>query len=154
MKIANNSPKGKWVHVKINGFSYKKWVAGYDSIKLGEVTSKTQLNLNSHEDAMIKAAKKGTEIDPASRTKELFYYSVAATTGVSGTTSLSGGSVMIQDGKKATFSVYPQANCYLSAYTINGVSQTKVTPSATTTYSTFAIVQDSAIRVAFAAFGS
>lgn len=151
MILQNKSPKGKWIHVKINGFSYKKWIAGYGSINLPEVTSLNQLNLNSHEESMIHVQEK-TGIDP-DPTPE-FYFTVKATTPTTGgTTSLSGASVSISEGMNLSFSVYPQSNYYLSAYTINGASQTILTPSATTVYTLSNIKQDKNIAIAFAIFG-
>lgn len=153
MKITNTSAKGKWIHVKINGFSYKKWVAGYDSIILTEVTNKSQLNLNAHEESLIHVTEHtGIDPDPAPE----FYYKIQATrvgtTG--GTTSLSATSVMVADGLNVSFSVYPEASCYLSAYTVNGVVQTRTTVSATTVYTITNIKQDKNISVAFASFGN
>jgi hypothetical protein len=154
MKITNKSPKGKWIHVKINGYSYKKWVAGYDSIVLAEVTNKKQLNLNAHEEAMIHAESHGIVDDPSGHKKEVFYFMVQATSGAHGTTSLSGSSASVLDGMNLAFSVYPAANYYLSAYTVNGIAQATKTPSASTVYTLSNITQDKNISVAFAAYGS
>jgi hypothetical protein len=152
MKLQNKSAKGKWIHVKINGFSYKKWLAAYDTINLPEVTSLSQLNLNSHEEAMIhEQAHIGIDPDPTPE----FYFVVSATKGATGgTTSLSGGSVSVAEAMNLSFSVYPQVNYYLSAYTINGTSMTISTPSATTVYTLSNITQDRNIYVAFSRYGS
>lgn len=153
MKITNTSAKGKWIHVKINGFSYKKWVAGYDSIILAEVTSKSQLNLNAHEEALIHVTEHtGVDPDP---TPEFYYKVQAARVGsTGGTTSLSATSVMIADGLNVSFTVYPESSYYLSAYTINGVAHARTSVSATTTYTITNITQDQNISVAFARFGN
>jgi len=154
MKVTNTGAKGKWVHVKINGYSYKKWVAAYGSVTLPEVTSRSQLNLNAHEESMIHAEDHG-QIFPKPIPPE-FYYTINATrlgtTG--GTTSLSASSVSVAKGMSLSFSVYPESNYYLSAYTVNGIAQGRSTPSATTVYTLSNIVQDENISVAFATFGS
>ena len=152
MKIQNKSPKGKWIHVKINGYSYKKWLAGYDSIILNEVTRRDQLNLNAHEESMIHAEEhSGVNIDPSDPFSFLVKVASILT---GGTTSLSGASVTVADGMNLSFNVYPQTGYYLSAYTINGVAQTRTSTSATTAYTLSSIRQDENIFVAFARFGA
>lgn len=155
MKISNTSAKGKWIHVKINGYSYKKWIDGYGSIILPEVTNKSQLNLNAHEEAMIVAEEHtGHNPDPTP-TPALFYVVSATRLGATGgTTSLSGASVNVADGLNLSFSVYPQSGYYLSAYTVNGVAQARTTVSANTSYTLSTITQDKNVSVAFAAFGA
>jgi len=155
MKISNKSGKGKWIHVKINGFSYKRWLAGYDSIILNEVTRLSQLNLNAHEEAMIHAEEHtGHEPDPTPTPE--FYFSVTASVlmNTGGTTSISAATVSVAEGLNLSFSVYPTSNYYLSAYTVNGIAQTRATVSASTVYTLSNITQDKNISVAFAQFGS
>lgn len=65
MKIQNKSPKGRMLHIKINGYSYKKWLAGYASLELPEVTRLDQLNLNAYEESRIHVqGHAGIDIDP------------------------------------------------------------------------------------------
>lgn len=150
MKISNKSAKGKWIHVKINGFSYKKWLAGYDSIILDEVTKISDLNLNAHEESMIHAEEYiGVNIDPS----DPFSFNVRMICTTGGTSSLSAATVTIADGMNLSFSVYPETNYYLSAYTSNNRAQTIRTASADTTYTLTKIKQDKNIYLAFAAFG-
>jgi len=152
MIVQNKSPKGKWIHVKINGASYKYWIAGYDSINLPEVSRLDQLNLNAHEESMIHE-QKTTGIDP-DPTPE-FYFKVSAsrigTTG--GTTSMSGASVSVANGMNLSFTVYPVNNYYLSSYTVNNISQAITTPSAATVYTLSSIQQDKSVSVGFAVYG-
>lgn len=150
MKITNKSPKGKWIHVKINGFSYKKWLAGNDSIILDEVTKISDLNLNAHEESMIHAEEYlRVNIDPS----DPFYFNLKMICATGGTSSLSAATVSIADGMNLSFSVYPDANYYLSAYTVNGIAQTMKTKSATTVYTLSKIKQDKNIYMAFAIKG-
>jgi len=154
MKITNNFAKGKWIHVKINGVSYKKWIAAYSSIILPEVTRRDQLNLNAHEEAIIHTEEHtGHEPDPTP-TPEFYYIVQATSTGrvTGGTTSLSGASVTVAEGLNLSFSVYPDVGVtYLSAYTVNDVAQTIVSSAstATTVYTLSSINQDKNIVVSF-----
>ena len=152
MKISNKGGKGKWIHVKFNGVSYKKWLAGYDSIVLDEVTDVSQLNLNAHEESMIHAEEyTGINIDSS----DPFSFLISAANGATGgTTSLRAATVTVTDEMNLSFSVYPESNYYLSAYTVNGVSRTISTASASTVYTISKIKQDKNIYVAFATFGS
>ncbi len=158
MKIQNTSPKGKWIFVKIKGFTYKKWVSGYSSIILSEVTSLSDLNLNAHEEAINNYREKyGKSPDP--QPTESTYFAVYATTSTATTTSVTGGTTSLSAAtvyapyqSNVFFSVHALADRYLSAYTINGVSQSVPVMSAataTTTYTISSISQDKAISVSF-----
>ena len=153
MKIRNNSAKGKMVHYKINGVPMKQWVGSYDILSLPEVTHKSQLNLSALEEAIIhEESHKGTT---SLKTPETFSYVISASVSATGgTTSLSGSSVSVLEGANLSFTAYPQANYYLSTYTVNGASATISTPSATTVYALSNVNEDKNIYMGFTAFGA
>lgn len=152
MKVKNNSPKGKWVFVKIKGYSYKKWISGYSSLDIPEVSRIDQLNLNAHEEALLKVREK-TGKTPGVNPVEDFYFSIKATNSTSGgTTSLSASTIYVPYESNISFSVYAETNQYLSAYTVNGTTQSIPVMSAatgTTSYTLSNIEQDKNIFVSF-----
>ena len=153
MKIKNKSAKGKWIHAKKNGYTERYFIAGYSEVNLPFITSKSQLNLNAHEEAMIHVEEKfGVDPDPTPE----FYFTVQASRlgSTGGTTSLSATTATVAEGLSVSFSVYPESSYYLSAYTVNGSSVAMATVSATTIYTISNITQDQSISVAFARFGS
>ena len=156
MKIRNTSPKGKWLHVKKNGYTEKVWLAGYSTIDLPYVTSRNDLNLNAHEEAIIHAEEVlGREVD---NIQDIFKYSVnVIELGSGGTSSLSASTVSINEGMNLSFEIHPETNYYLSSYTINSVSylSSVSNTSASTINSVIANIQeDKEVRIGFAVFGS
>lgn len=121
MIIRNQSPKGKYVHVKINGYSYKKWIAGYTSLNMKEVDRISQINQNAHAEAIIKEeANLGIEVD---NVLDLYKYTISvSTTGTGGTSSLSATTVNVNQGLSSTFSVYTESNEHVTGFTINNTN--------------------------------
>jgi len=155
MKIRNTSPKGKWLHVKKNGYTEKVWLAGYSTIDLPYVTSRNDLNLNAHEEAIIHAEKAlGHEVD---NIQDIFKYSVnVIAMGSGGTSSLSASTVSINEGMNLSFEIYQKDYNYISAYTINSVSYLSSigNTSARTISSTITNIQeDKEVRIGFAVWG-
>lgn len=157
MKITNPKPKGKWIHVKKNGYTEKVWLAGYSSIELSYVEKRTDLNLNAYEEAIVKAEENtGVEVD--SKT-DIFQYKITMTeaTSTGGTTSLSATTLYIDEGMNTSFYIYTTSDDYLSAYTVNNISYIGniSDPSATTITATISnIKEDKDVYVAFARNGS
>ena len=152
MKLSNLSPKGKWIHIKINGYTYKKYIAGYDNLTLPEVKSIEDLNLNAHEEAMIHLKDHtGENLNPG-EFNYIINTRVLSSTG--GTTSLSGSSISIAENMSLSFSIYPQTSYYISSCTINNVTQTLATPSASTVITMSNITQDKNIAVGFSRYGA
>jgi hypothetical protein len=155
MIVKNPSPKGKWIFVKINGHTTKKWLAGYSSLNIPEADSTQDINLNSHEEAVLKYKEKFNKYPGDIYTPEYFYTIAASESNTGGTTSLSGGSVTVEAGKDYSLDIHTESNTYLTGYTIDGTVQSINTPSAdTTTYILRKIEDDKDIIVGFAEYGS
>ena len=111
-----------------------------------------QLNLNAHEEALLKVREK-TGKTPGVNPVEDFYFSIKATNSTSGgTTSLSASTIYVPYESNISFSVYAETNQYLSAYTVNGTTQSIPVMSAatgTTSYTLSNIEQDKNIFVSF-----
>ena len=156
MEITNRHPKGKWIHVKKNGYTEKVWLPAYSTVDLPYVTSKNGLNLNAHEEAIIHVEEKfGIEVDGV---EDTFKYTIAMTEGsTGGTTSLSATTLSVNEGLNTSFYVYPEASFYVSAYTVNNTSKISsiADVSASTITATVTNIQeDKNIFVGFAAFGA
>lgn len=158
MIIKNLSPQGKFLHIKVAGYSTKKWLGSYAILDIPEITSKSQLNLNAHEEAMI--AEVATTGEDFIKVDETFYYKLQATVGstgsCSGTTSLSATTITVKEGLTTSFTIYPGSNCLISAYTLNNVSHLTdlSNVSASTTVTIANIKQDYKIYAAFKVFGT
>ena len=164
MIITNISPKGRFLHLKISGFSSKVWLESYGSIELPAVTERSQLNLNAHEEAIIKTEENtGVKMSEyVAHDEELFdatykYKLQATVVGVGGTTSLSAMSLSVQDNLGVSFSIYPSTNYYISAYTINAVNKLTTISNksaSTTTVSFEKLIKDTNVKVGFSPYGA
>lgn len=164
MIIRNISAKGRFLHLKISGFSSKVWLESYGTLDLPAVTERSQLNLNAHEEAIIKTEENTgiKTIEAVAHVEELFdaaykYKLQATVVGVGGTTSLSAMSLSIQDDLTVSYYIYPTTSYYISAYTVNNVNRlsTITNKSASTTTVTFAkLTKDTNVRVGFSPYGA